>query len=56
MTGEGERLASGSFLGSSAELDCEMNAAVLRDAVAAVEITDAAGTVVASAALPAVTG
>ncbi|KZX20232.1 hypothetical protein [Rathayibacter tanaceti] len=56
VTGEGERLASGSFLGSSAELDCEMNAAVLRDAVAAVEITDAAGTVVASAALPAVTG
>ncbi|PPI19026.1 hypothetical protein C5D34_12950 [Rathayibacter sp. AY1B1] len=55
VTGSGERLPSGSFLGSSAELDCEMNAAVLRESVAAVEITDAGGALVASAALPAVT-
>ncbi|PPI40348.1 MULTISPECIES: hypothetical protein [unclassified Rathayibacter] len=55
VTGSGERLPSGSFLGSSAELDCEMNAAVLRESVAAVEITDAGGALVASAALPTVT-
>ncbi|QHC71415.1 hypothetical protein [Rathayibacter sp. VKM Ac-2801] len=55
ITGSGERLPSGSFLGSSAELDCEMNAAVLRESVAAVEIIDAGGALVAMAALPAVT-
>jgi len=54
VTESGERLPSGSFLGSAVEIDCEMNAAVPRDAVAAVEIVAAGGDVVASAELPVV--
>jgi hypothetical protein len=52
VTDSGERLASGSFLGSTVEIDCEMNAAVLRESVTAVEIVAAGGGVVASAELP----
>ncbi|MBO0984390.1 hypothetical protein [Rathayibacter sp. SD072] len=54
VTDSGERLASGSFLGSAVEIDCEMNAAVLRESVAAVEIVATGGAVVASAELPVV--
>lgn len=54
VTDSGDRLPSGSFLGSAAELDCEMNAAVLRESVASIEITDASGASVAVATLPAV--
>lgn len=52
VTDSGERLPSGSFLGSAVEIDCEMNAAVLREAVESIEITDASGTPVATATLP----
>ncbi|QHC67835.1 hypothetical protein GSU68_15500 [Rathayibacter sp. VKM Ac-2759] len=54
VTDEGERLPSGSFLGSAVEIDCEMNAAILRESVSAVEITDDSGATVAVAELPAV--
>jgi hypothetical protein len=53
VTVSGDTLDSGSFLGSSVAIDCEMNAAVMREAVASVEIQDASGAVVASAELPA---
>lgn len=52
VTDSGERLPSGSFLGSAVEIDCEMNAAVLREAVESIEITDASGAPVATATLP----
>ena len=52
VTADGELLDSGSFLGSTVPIDCAMNAAVMREDVTSVEILDAAGTVVASAALP----
>jgi len=52
VTADGEQLDSGSFLGSTVPIDCAMNAAVMREDVTSVEILDAAGTVVASAALP----
>jgi hypothetical protein len=52
VTVDGDSLNSGSFLGSSVPIDCQMNAAVMRAAVASVEIQDASGTVVASADLP----
>ncbi len=48
----GERFASGTFFGSTVTIDCRMNAAVPRTDVATVEISDAAGGVVASAELP----
>jgi hypothetical protein len=54
VTESGERLPSGSFLGSAVEIDCEMNAAVPRESVAAVEIVAAGGDVMASAELPVV--
>ncbi|KQQ09826.1 hypothetical protein [Rathayibacter sp. Leaf296] len=54
VTESGERLPSGSFLGSAVEIDCEMNAAVPRESVAAVEIVATGGDVVASAELPVV--
>ncbi|QHC60139.1 hypothetical protein [Rathayibacter sp. VKM Ac-2760] len=54
VTAAGLRLPSGSFLGSTAELDCEMNAAVLRASVASIEITDESGVAVAVADLPVV--
>jgi hypothetical protein len=52
VTVAGDSLDSGSFLGSTVAIDCEMNAAVLRESVASVEIQDASGTVVARAQLP----
>jgi hypothetical protein len=52
VTVTGESLDSGSFLGSTVAIDCEMNAAVMREAVASVEIQDASGTIVARAQLP----
>jgi len=54
VTATGLRLPSGSFLGSEAELDCAMNAAVLRPSVASIEITDESGGAVAVAELPVV--
>jgi hypothetical protein len=54
ITATGVRLPSGSFLGSTAELDCAMNAAVLRASVASIEITDESGGAVAVAELPVV--
>jgi hypothetical protein len=53
VTVDGESLDSGSFLGSTVEIDCEMNAAVMRESVASVEIQDESGAVVARAQLPA---
>jgi hypothetical protein len=52
VTVAGETLNSGSFLGSTVAIDCEMNAAVMREAVASVEIQDASGTIVARAQVP----
>jgi hypothetical protein len=52
VTTSGDALDSGSFLGSTVAIDCEMNAAVLRESVASVEVQDASGTVVARADLP----
>jgi hypothetical protein len=52
VTVAGESLDSGSFLGSTVAIDCEMNAAVMREAVASVEIQDESGTIVAKAQLP----
>ena len=52
VTVAGESLDSGSFLGSTVAIDCEMNAAVMRQAVASVEIHDESGTIVAKAQLP----
>jgi hypothetical protein len=52
VTASGERLLSGSFLGSEAEIDCEMNAAVTRTAVTSIEITDDSGATIAVADLP----
>lgn len=53
VTVGGDTFDSGSFLGSSVDIDCAMNAAVMRESVASVEIQDASGTVVARADLPA---
>ena len=50
----GGRTGSGSFLGTGEPLDCEMNAAVLRQDVAEVLLTTADGRVWARAPLPAV--
>lgn len=52
VTTSGDSLDSGSFLGSTLAIDCEMNAAVMRESVASVEVQDASGTVVARAELP----
>jgi hypothetical protein len=52
VTVAGDSLDSGSFLGSTVAIACEMNAAVMRESVASVEIQDASGTVVARAQLP----
>ncbi|WP_161937879.1 hypothetical protein [Serinicoccus chungangensis] len=48
----GGRTGSGSFLGTRDPLDCEMNAAVLREDVAEVLVVTAGGQVWARAALP----
>lgn len=46
---DGSRSAAGSFTGSAVRIDCRMNAAIDRADVAAVEIADATGDVVAHA-------
>jgi hypothetical protein len=48
----GESFDSGSFIGATATVDCRMNAAVMREEVTTVQIQDAQGAVVATAALP----
>lgn len=48
----GEEHDSGTFIGSTATVVCRMNAAVLREEVAAVEIRDSAGAPVAVAEVP----
>jgi len=48
----GDAVDSGSFVGSEVEIDCRVNAAVLREEVASVEIRDAAGEVVSEASVP----
>jgi hypothetical protein len=50
----GTAVSSGSFIGSAATVDCRMNAALQRGDLATVQITDSAGTVLASAEVPAV--
>ena len=50
---DGTRVDSGAFLGSTVEIDCRMNAAVLRPDVESVEIERADGSLVAAADLPA---
>ncbi|RIJ61526.1 hypothetical protein DZG02_06580, partial [Clavibacter lycopersici] len=47
--------ASGTMLGSSVRIDCRLNADVLREDAASVEIRDAAGDRIAVAELPPVT-
>lgn len=49
---DGEEFASGTFFGSEVLIECRMNAAVMRDEVERVEITDDDGGVIASADLP----
>lgn len=51
---DGAALSSGGFLGSAVTIECRINAALLREDVAAVEIRDARGAIVATAELPAV--
>lgn len=48
----GEEYASGTFFGSEVLIECRMNAAVMRDEVARVEITAADGDLIAGADLP----
>lgn len=49
---DGSEYDSGTFLGSDVTISCAMNAATLREEVAAVEIRDDAGAVVAAATVP----
>jgi hypothetical protein len=49
---DGRRVDSGGFVGSTVTVDCRVNAALLREDVAAIEIEDAEGDVVAAADLP----
>jgi len=49
---DGRRVDSGGFVGSTVTVDCRVNAALLREDVAAIEIEDAGGDVVAAADLP----
>lgn len=49
---DGSEYDSGTFLGSDVTISCAMNAATLREDVAAVEIRDGAGAVVAAAVVP----
>ncbi|MFP7760730.1 hypothetical protein [Marisediminicola sp. LYQ134] len=51
---DGTESESGTFLGSTALIECSMNAAVLRESVELVEIRDASGETVATAELPGV--
>ena len=50
---EGRAQPSGSFIGSTAVIDCRMNVATLRPDAVALEIRDASGATVAAASLPA---
>lgn len=54
LTADGARVPSGGFVGTSAPLDCEMNAAVLREDAAEIRILGPDGTTWSRAALPAV--
>lgn len=48
----GQSIDSGSFIGATATVDCRMNAAIMREEVASVQIQDFDGSIVATAALP----
>lgn len=50
---QGEEVEAGAFLGSSVEVHCRMNAAVLRDDVVGLRIADERGRTVAEATAPA---
>jgi hypothetical protein len=52
ISDDGDEYGSGTFLGSAVAIDCELNAAALREDVAAVEIRDERGQVLATAAVP----
>lgn len=54
MTADGARVPSGGFVGTSAPLDCEMNAAVLREDAAEIRILGPDGRTWSRAMLPAV--
>lgn len=56
VTSDGRAVGSGGFLGTAAPLDCEMNAAVLREDVRQVRILGPDGAVWSSTDLPAVRG
>ena len=51
---DGDAISAGAFLGSSVEINCRLNAAVLREDVRQLRIADAAGEIVAHADVPAV--
>lgn len=53
---DGAEYDSGTFLGSDVVIHCRMNAAVLREQVAAVEVRTATGETIAAAEVPAVAG
>ncbi|MFK5585005.1 hypothetical protein [Serinicoccus sp. LYQ131] len=54
LTADGTRVPSGGFVGTAAPLDCEMNAAVLREDATEIRILGPDGTTWTRAALPAV--
>lgn len=54
VSGDGEELSSGTFLGSQQTVTCRMNAAVLREDVVELVIRTETGEVVASSTLPGV--
>lgn len=49
---DGQEFASGTFFGSEVLIECRMNAAIMRDEVERVEITDDDGGLIAQAELP----
>lgn len=51
---DGEATSAGAFLGSTVEIHCRLNAAVMREDVRQLRIADASGEVVAHADVPAV--
>ncbi|WP_432546719.1 hypothetical protein [Kineococcus sp. SYSU DK004] len=56
VRGDGAEAGSGSFLGSRVPVECRLNAAVLREDVAAVEVRDEDGALVLRSEAPAVAG
>ena len=52
VAADGSTVDAGSFLGSEVEITCELNAAIMRDAVAEVRILTRDGSTVSSADLP----